>query len=105
MTRIRTKLGLIFAVLIAIVGMIAISGTASAGPRPASQLGFIDSRGDVYSIYVVGPNQNGIETQTCWQTPGLQTLTTNWWWAARTYIYLNRDTTCSNYIGYIYIDP
>ncbi len=72
---------------------------------PSSQLVFKDYRGDVYSISISGPDQNGNSTTyDCLQTPDFETALYNWWWSSTTYVYIYSDSSCQNYLGYLYFN-
>jgi hypothetical protein len=84
----------------------AVSG-ARLLPTATQQLVFYDNIGTVYSIYVVGPNQNGTMVGTCVSTPGPKTVKAGWWWATRTYVYTYYTGNCtgSHATGQLWIDP
>ena len=88
-------------IFVSLVAALTVAATGLLGLAPAfasvpsSQLVFYDNRGDVNSIYISGPNQNGIQTGVCWATPGHTTTTYNWWWANRTYVTTFNSSNCT----------
>jgi hypothetical protein len=65
--------------------------------RPSQQLAFFDDTAGplVHSIFVQGPNQNGIATTMCVATPAHTTIPSNWWWSARSYVYTYYSNNCT----------
>ncbi|MGW5423136.1 hypothetical protein [Streptomyces sp. NPDC003943] len=55
------------------------SGTASAGSN-GQQIEFYDQRGDVYSVFLYGTNQNGQTVAGCFNTPNTDNYLSGWWW-------------------------
>jgi hypothetical protein len=65
--------------------------------RPSQQLAFFDDTAgpSVHSIFVQGPNQNGIAVTVCVATPTHTTIPSNWWWSARSYVYTYYSNNCT----------
>jgi hypothetical protein len=65
--------------------------------RPSQQLAFFDDTAGalVHSIFVQGPNQNGIASTVCVTTPTHTTIQSNWWWSARSYVYTYYSNNCT----------
>ena len=65
--------------------------------RPSQQLTFFDDTAGplVHSIFVQGPNQNGIAATVCVATPTHTTIPSNWWWSARSYVYTYYSNNCT----------
>jgi hypothetical protein len=115
----------IFALLTGLAAIIAAgtaapAASASTGPargsaaavRPlanssAQQLVFYDDLGTIYSIRVEGYNQNGVYTNRCFEAPGHTTVTWNWWWTARSYVYTYSQGGCpaGTATQELYFDP
>ncbi|MFF4158828.1 hypothetical protein [Streptomyces sp. NPDC001678] len=75
------------AVRAAAVGLLTAAAFAGAVPDAAfagsngQQVHFIDRRGDVRSVKLVGHNQNGSWVSHCFAVvPGSDTRLTGWWW-------------------------
>jgi hypothetical protein len=88
---------LVVAILSSFIGVVPASATV-----PSSQLVFVDSRGDVLSIFVYGTNQNSQSASHCWITLYRETVAAGWWWAQATvnHIQMYNSTDCSsNYKG------
>jgi hypothetical protein len=90
----------------AAVVVVTLFGFAGGSPAsatvPSSQLVFIDSRGDVFSIFVYGTNQNSNFASHCWITLDRETVAAGWWWAQATvnHIEMYNGTDCSSrYLG------
>ncbi|GEB60114.1 hypothetical protein [Streptomyces gardneri] len=52
---------------------------ATAGTS-GQQAKYIDGRGDVYSVYIYGQNQNDEWLGHCFQTPHRENNLDGWWW-------------------------
>jgi hypothetical protein len=65
--------------------------------RPSQQLALFDDTAGalVHSIFVQGPNQNGIASTVCVATPTHTTIQSNWWWSARSYVYTYYSSNCT----------
>ncbi|MFB6836117.1 hypothetical protein [Streptomyces sp. NPDC056361] len=60
-------------------GVFGFAGAASAGTN-GQQIEFYDQRGDVYSVYLYGTNQNGQTVAGCFNTPNTDNYLSGWWW-------------------------
>jgi hypothetical protein len=70
----------------------AMAAPAQAGV-PASHLEFLDLRGTINSVYISGPDQNGVQRGECLRTPGRTTISSSWW-GNRTNVYTYFGTGC-----------
>ncbi|MFI0721288.1 hypothetical protein [Streptomyces sp. NPDC021224] len=78
--------------------VVSSAGTASAGTN-GQQLRFYDSEHMVYSVYVVGPDQNGNTVSHCFSTPTTDNHFTGWWWKGQVRLYIYTDVynwNCNN---------
>jgi hypothetical protein len=99
------KLGRIAAVTMLAFGVSFMGQSAAHASVPSSQLEFWDLRGDVYSIFIHGPNQVPVPTVYCLKTPNKVTILQNWWWSSTTYVDLYKGSDCTTgHIGYVYFN-
>ncbi|MCX4539406.1 hypothetical protein [Streptomyces sp. NBC_01565] len=67
------------ALALAFAGVLGTAGQSFAGGN-GQQIVFADVRGNTYSVYLVGTNQNGERSDICFNTPGPTTYVGGWWW-------------------------
>lgn len=67
------------AATLAAAGIVGFSGAAFAGSN-GQQIEFYDQRGDVYSVFLYGTNQNGQTVAGCFNTPHTDNYLSGWWW-------------------------
>lgn len=96
--KLRMRALAVVATAVSIAGLTAMSATAaSASVSPTAQLVFDDytSNAEVYSIQIIGTNQNGVKEYACWTTPLTVNLIPNWWWSGDTVVWPYTSSNCS----------
>jgi hypothetical protein len=101
MRRLAAWLGIPLTVLFAML----VGAAPAHASVPASHLRFIDDWGSIYSVVIQGPNQNGVYTTECMNTPHKQTDSGSMW-GRRTYVKTYFNGNCQGaYQQILYIDP
>ncbi|MFI1104533.1 hypothetical protein [Streptomyces melanogenes] len=78
----KTAATTVGALALAFAGVLGTAGQSSAAGN-GQQIVFADTRGDTYSVYLVGTNQNGERADICFNTPNRNTYVGGWWWKGR----------------------
>ncbi|KUJ65773.1 hypothetical protein ACZ90_43520 [Streptomyces albus subsp. albus] len=78
----------------AVAGVALAAGPAAAGSN-GQQIRFYDNVGTVYSIMLIGQDQNGDPATGCFQTPHSRTDINGWWWKGFLTVRAYSDSGCS----------